>query len=219
MGESIVASHEESLMNYYGLSALVLIVVLAAPGCDNASTARGFKPRTPRDVALAQIEKLRGRVGIDRSDGHVMMINLRGTLVTDDDLVTVAKFKDLRALTLNGTQVTDAGLAHLRGLKQLEALDLGLTRITSAGLKHLRKLENLRVLNLLNTDVTDAGLRHLEALPNLAQVNLERTATTPKGLADLQEASPQLLIHRELDQSRLQMAGQAAPPQFSPGGN
>jgi Leucine-rich repeat (LRR) protein len=190
-------------MNYYGLSSLLLIVVLAAPGCDSASTAgpsgaRASRPRTARDRALAEIHRLRGRVILDSSDGHVMMVNLRATLVTDDDLQYVAKFKHLRALSLNGTQLTDAGLAHLRGLTELESLDLGMTRITDAGLKHLRRLTNLRTLNLLDTGVTDAGLRYLEPLSSLGQVNLERTSTTPRGLRALQEALPNVRIIRDL---------------------
>jgi hypothetical protein len=188
-------------MNRNRLSVLILLVGLGLPGCGTSLPAG--KPATPQNLALAEIERLHGRAVIDREGGRLLSVNLRGTLVTDDDLRVLAGVKGLRVLSLNGTQITDAGLVHLRRLTDLEVLDLGLTRISDAGLKQLRHMANLRVLNLLNTNVTDAGLRYVEALSALRQLNVERTATTVPGARTLQESLPELRIQRDVELPRI----------------
>jgi hypothetical protein len=193
--------------NWRSALALAVIVGLGVPGCGTSPTrgAQGFwgaKPRTARDAALDEIHRLRGRVILDPEDMHIVMINLRGTLVTDDELSFLARLKGVRALSLNGTQITDAGLAHLQGQIEVETLDLGLTRITDAGMKQLRKMTKLRVLSLMNTGVSDAGLRYLQAMPQLEQQNVVRTGVTVSGIRDLQEALPRVQVQRDVDPGR-----------------
>lgn len=192
--------------NWLSALALALIVGLGAPGCGTGPTggSQGFwaKPRTAREEALAEIERLHGRVLVDRDDGHIVKVNLRATVVADDELGCLARLKGVLAINLNGTQITDEGLVHLRGLTELEVLDLGLTRITDVGVKQLRRMTKLRVLNLMNTTVTDATLRFLQAMPQLEQLNVDRTGVSSSGVRELQEALPRLQIQRYVEPGR-----------------
>jgi hypothetical protein len=193
--------------NWLSPLALALIVGLGVPGCGTSPTGTpqgfsGAKPRTVREQAIDEIHRLRGRVVLHPDDRHIVTINLRGTLVTDDDLKCLARLKGVVVLSLNGTQITDAGLVHLRGLTELEILDLGLTRVTDAGMKQLRSMTRLRVLNLMNTSVSGAGLRYLQALPRLQQLNVERTGVTLSAIRDLQEALPGVRIQGYLEPNR-----------------
>ncbi len=59
--------------------------------------------------------------------------------VTDDRLVYLAGFKNLREACLRGTQVTDAGLDYLKRFRGLEHLDLQNTQVTPEGVAKLRQ--------------------------------------------------------------------------------
>jgi len=81
-------------------------------------------PEVGRDAAIAEIEKLGGRVQYDEGN-------------PDRTIVTV----DLR-----GKQVTDAGLEHLKGLTNLRTLHLQHTQVTDAGVNELKKaLPNCKI--------------------------------------------------------------------------
>jgi len=103
--------------------------------------------------------------------GYVFDLRLWGnerTAPTDDDLIHLAGFTHLQALTIeNCPGVTDAGLKHLSGMTNLSSLSLNGNRITDAGLVHLKGLINLETLHLANTSVTDEGVNKLQqSLPN-----------------------------------------------------
>ena len=107
------------------------------PASVDGSTA---KVNTDQARAIAEIEKLGGKVTIDeKSPGK--------------PVITV----DLRQ-----TEVTDAGLEHLKRLPRLESLNLTRTKVTDAGMQHLEGLTTLRTLGLFGTHVTDAGLVYLD---------------------------------------------------------
>ena len=110
--------------------------------------------------------------------------------VTDSDVKTLARLKNLRLLRLNSTQVTNDGLKHLAGLSELQAVDLGETRVSDPGLKELAGLKNLQVLLLDNTQVTNEGLKELTSLKSLREVNLRKTRVTEEGVRQLQKALP-----------------------------
>ena len=115
-----------------GLSLVPVLCWAAEPNADKAK-------------AIAEIQKLGGKVAVDESSPG----------------------KPVISVDYKNTQVTDAGLAHLRGLTGLQLLGLGNTLVTDAGLVYVQRLTSLRVLGLHLTRVTDAGVARLRrALPN-----------------------------------------------------
>src|SRR5205807_185712 len=97
-----------------------------------------------KDLAIF-VEKLGGKAKRvpwpkDRVAYHV---DLRGTKVTDDDLLPLGQMKGLDSLDLSFTAVTDKGIAHLAGSAELASVELIGTRVTNAAIPHLRKIPKL----------------------------------------------------------------------------
>ena len=128
------------------------------PASVDGSTA---KVNTDQARAIAEIEKLGGKVTIDeKSPGK--------------PVITV----DLRQ-----TEVTDAGLEHLKRLPRLESLNLTRTKVTDAGMQHLEGLTTLRTLGLFGTHVTDAGLVYLDQSQQWVLHVARRGAVSPQRIA------------------------------------
>ncbi len=70
---------------------------------------------------------------------ELLVINLAGTAVKDDDLAPLNKLPGIQILFLSNTQVTDAGLLQLRGVTTLKELWLFNTRVTDAGVAELQR--------------------------------------------------------------------------------
>jgi Leucine-rich repeat (LRR) protein len=168
--------------------AFGLLVAVVPSGCTS-------RPLDEQGKAIAEIEKLGGKVDRGDTEDGVEIVNLENTQITDADLEYLKGFP-LWLLDLDGTQITDAGLEHLNGLKQLGDLALCNTKVTDAGLEHLKGLSQLRHLVLNGTQVTDAGLEHLKGLTQLQKLNLNDTKVTDAGVKDLQQALPEVQISR-----------------------
>src|SRR5262249_27098558 len=101
----------------------------------------GATPQDGKDLHVL-VEKLGGKV--ERlpypKDEVNYSVDLKGTKVTDDDLVPLTKFKEMKGLDLSFTAVTDKGVEHLVGAAGLRHLDLVGTRVTDAAVKHLRAI-------------------------------------------------------------------------------
>ena len=89
--------------------------------------------------AIHQVRELRADVELFAS-GEVKSLNFVGTVVSDDDLATVALFSQLQRLYLGATRVTDAGMKHLEGLRSLEYVSLHGTEVTAECMNQLRTL-------------------------------------------------------------------------------
>src|SRR5262249_42534220 len=88
-------------------------------------------------------------------------INLSHRAIDAQTWKSLQGSKAVRALDLCGTWVTDNEILSIASLHTLRELDLSLTLITDDGVKHLQQLINLERLNLNYTKVTDHGLAHL----------------------------------------------------------
>ena len=141
-----------------------------------------------------------------------------GMKSTDDDLVLMESFKQVKSVMLEGTHVKGPGLVHLRNLPRLEYIaltkssitDEGLgflgalrglkhvglagSTITDQGVAHLAQLVHLEELNLQNTKVTDRCLDYLRALP-LNELRVRGTAISPDGLTSLRKSNPNLRVY------------------------
>ena len=76
---------------------------------------------------LATVKHLKGNFQyVDRTPGSpVFGITLEGEQVTDDDLVDLDGFPDLKELRIGWSKITDAGLKHIRGLTEAPSPGLG----------------------------------------------------------------------------------------------
>lgn len=163
---------------------------------------------------------------IQDAGGNVVEISLRGTWVTDADVVRLAAHPKLRRLDLSRTHlndraleplqklaaltdldltyaehITDAGLARLRNVRSLERLSLEGTKVTDSGVNSIAALSNLRALNLRCTQITDSALEKLESLVKLETLEIGGNRVAGFGLAYL-EALPNL---KQLDLSGVQL--------------
>ncbi|GAA4430931.1 leucine-rich repeat domain-containing protein [Bremerella cremea] len=88
----------------------------------------------------------------------------------DAGCTQLARLTELRHLDLSGTAITDRTMPVIGSLSQLQSLSLRHTHLTDAGMAQLKELRNLNQLNISGTQVTEAGLNHLAMLPNLEVV-------------------------------------------------
>ena len=176
-----------------------LLAVLAIGLLGNSiSCGWAAEPNVEQAKAVAEIQKLGGKITIDKNNPGkpVTAVRLMDTKVTDAGLEHFKGLRHLQSLELGNTTITDAGLEHLKSLTQLENLDLRGTKITDAGLEHLKGMTNLQSLYLSGTNVTDVGLEHLAGLTQLYDLDLGRTGVTHAGLIDLHRALPRCHIRR-----------------------
>lgn len=116
---------------------------------------------------------------------HLNHLNFQGTSVTDDDLIEIARHRDLQVLNLVGTKVTDAGLRHLHGLRSLRTVDLRRTDVRSAGVRALKqavpdvdpRVDRLRVAGL-GKFAKAGGLGEIDENFDLTKLDLTRVSVT-----------------------------------------
>ena len=118
---------------------------------------------------------------------------------------------DLVVLDLRGTRVTDAGMGPLASMTNLKRLQLQETNITDAGLTGIKTLPKLEVLNLYATHVTDAGVATLASSTKLKRLYIWRTGVTDAGAAKLNKALPKLEIVKADPPPQLSVAAGPAP--------
>ena len=137
----------------------------ASPGLADRLTARGAEVQAD-------------------GDGHITLLNLYWTDLTDDDLPLLGGLHQLRTLILP-VRATTAGLRHLKGLTALAEL-YPPNEITDAGLAGLAHLPNLKELFLYGSKITDAGLVHFKPLQQLEFLGIQHTRVNGSGLIHLQ---------------------------------
>ncbi|REK06776.1 MAG: hypothetical protein DWQ37_22290 [Planctomycetota bacterium] len=99
--------------------SLVLLFATLLSGCGS--------PMPPEHTkAVARFQELGGEVNL-RDGGFE--VNLRDTLVQDDDLASLGDIQDLKAIDLRGTEVTPAALDYIRPIKTLDVVLLKGTKI------------------------------------------------------------------------------------------
>lgn len=100
---------------------------------------------------------------LEKIKDNIVSLNLNKMPVTDDQLSTVAQFKNLRRLELNFTNVTEKGLDALTTLKDLHTLSLSGNKLSFAALKDkIAKLPGLKTLSVWNTGLTPEEVEQLK---------------------------------------------------------
>jgi hypothetical protein len=93
---------------------------------------------------------------------QIVELNLDNMPVTDDDIKTIAQFKNLRRLNLNFTNITGSTLSQLSTLQFLKSLSLSGTPVKPGQLTTLTSLPKLRAIYLWNTSIESKDLPPLE---------------------------------------------------------
>jgi internalin A len=147
------------------------------------------------------IKSLGGEVERD-ARGDIVAVTLRGTWVSDVELIDIARLPHLERLDLSHTritdegmlnlkpatgirelnlyyaeQITDQGMSAIRQWKMLTRLDLRGTRISNGTLEIVSRMPQLEALDIANTQVTDNGMDLLITLTNLKELALGRSRT------------------------------------------
>lgn len=128
------------------------------------------------------VQELGGRVERD-STGDIIALHLRGTWVTDAELLDVARLPKLERLDLAHTRVTDEGLLYLKPAKQIQDLNLFYAeQITDRGLSAIKDWQHLKRLNIRGTRIADGALSIIGGLPQLESLDIAYTEFTDNGL-------------------------------------
>jgi hypothetical protein len=136
-------------------------------------------------VPLYWVDGIGGKVDRDAA-GNVIGLRLRGTWVTDTELLDVARLPKLERLDLSHTRITDEGLLHLKPAKQIRDLNLYYAeQITDQGMAAIRDWKNLKRLNVRGTRISDGTLAIVSGLTQLEALDISYTQVTDNGLDGL----------------------------------
>jgi Leucine-rich repeat (LRR) protein len=170
------------------------------------------------------IARLGGKVERD-SAGRIVAVNLRGSWISDVEMIELARLPDLERLDLSHTRISDEGMQNLKpapkirdlklyysewitdqGMtaikqwKQLKRLDLRGTRISDGTLEIVSGLTALEALDIAHTEVTDIGLEKLITLVSLKELAVGRGRLSNSGLVALRMLPT--LTHLDLSGAR-----------------
>ncbi|MBI1249642.1 hypothetical protein GC197_17595 [bacterium] len=217
-----------------GMMAVLVLMALLAVGLWLLFWA--FRPASPKlppndqDPEVTEFRRVGFEIGRDSEDNIQVITTPNPLLVTDKDLAMVTGLQELLVLDLRGTQITDDALAHLTDLPKLQQLFVGGSVVTDTeptlfharftdaavdpvvklstlkilslartdigdeSVKKLPVLTNLEILFLLGTNITDASVEPLSQMKSLKELYVEETAITPEGVAKLRAALPDTKI-------------------------
>lgn len=183
-----------------------------------------------QDPTVSKYRRVGFEIGRDNENRIQVITTPNPLLVTNKDLALITGLPDLMVLDLRGTQISDEALTHLTDLPSLEQLYLGGSvrtdteptlfhaRFTDAAVDPIAQLTTLKILSLAKTDIGDEAVKKLPALTKLevlfllgtqitddsvdplSQMNslkelyLQETAVTPEGLKRLRAALPETEI-------------------------
>jgi internalin A len=128
------------------------------------------------------IQELGGTVERDPA-GDIIALRLRGTWVTDAELLDVARLPKLERLDLAHTRITDEGLLHLKPAKQIQDLNLFYAeQVTDRGISAIKDWQRLTRLNVRGTRIADGALPIIGGLTQLESLDIAYTQFTDNGL-------------------------------------
>jgi internalin A len=131
------------------------------------------------------VDGIGGKIDRDAA-GQVIGLHLRGTWVTDTELLDVARLPKLVRLDLSHTRITDEGLLHLKPAKQIQDLNLFYAeQITDQGMAAIQDWKNLKRLNVRGTRIFDGTLAIVSGLTQLEALDIAYTQVTDNGLDSL----------------------------------
>ena len=159
-----------------------------------------------------RISSLGGKVERN-AKGDIVAVNLRGSWVSDVELIDIARLPKLERLDLSHTRITDEGMLNLKPATGIRELNLFYAElITDQGMSAIRNWTMLRRLNVRGTRIANGTLEIVSHLPHLEALDIANTQLTDNGLEVLTAltALKELAIGRtrsggEMDLSFLRM--------------
>jgi internalin A len=128
------------------------------------------------------IERLGGQITRDGA-GKIVGVNLRGTWVSDTDMLSLAAMPDLATLDLSHTRITDEGMLRLKAAPKIRDLNLFYSEwVTDQGLTAIRDWKHLKRLNVRGTRISDGTLEIVGRMVGLEALDIAHTAVTDNGL-------------------------------------
>jgi uncharacterized membrane protein len=103
---------------------------------------------------------------------NVIWLKLGNTILDDNAMQFIGRYKNLTRLGLERTKVSDAGLTNLNNLQNLRMLNLSGTQVSASGLRSITGIKGLRSLNIYQTLVTDAEYPEVVTLFPKAHVEI-----------------------------------------------
>lgn len=146
----------ESISGLAGLKKVQLSMNVTAAGLQQLSRSSSLEELRIDSLRISEDELV-----VLRDFRNLKRLVLSGPQFTDAALVQVAKVKKLQSLQLSGASVTDAGLQNLNGMRALSELDLAKTKISDEGLLGLRNLPSLKRINFSETQIKAATVAHI----------------------------------------------------------
>jgi len=152
------------------------------------------------DLPYLEVLQLGGTVVTDEhlkfitSNRSLMAVGLGQTEIGDAGMASLARLRNLQALYLTGTKVTPAGLDHLKRLAKLEILDLSKTGVASDDLATLPILKSLQHLLLRNVDLGDEAMLAIARQPSLSRLTIGGGNVSEQAMKQLKTAKPGLKI-------------------------
>lgn len=154
---------------------------------------------------LDWVDGLGGKIERDAA-GSVIAVNLRGTWVSDSELLDLAPLAKLERLDLSHTRITDEGMLYLKPATGIRDLNLYYAeQITDQGMSAIKGWKNLKRLNLRGTRISDGTLAIAGALTGLESLDVAYTEITDNGL----DALVQLTRLKELSLGRSNLGSNA----------
>jgi hypothetical protein len=106
------------------------------------------------------------------------------------------KAADLVVLNLSGDNIVDNDMDQIARIKGLEVLALADTKVTGSGIAKLEGMLRLNELNLMHCDVTDEDLDYFLSMPNLRIVYAEGCSFSDMAVQMMTTRFPMLAIFR-----------------------
>ena len=151
---------------------MIRTVVLAANLCAVLHAADSF----------AWITSLGGSVERN-AKGSIVAVNLRGTWVTDVELIDIARLPNLEKLDLAHTRISDEGMRNLKPATKIRELSLYYSeQITDQGMTAIKEWKALKRLQLRGTRISNGTLEIVSHLPQLESLDIANTQITESGM-------------------------------------
>ncbi len=165
-----------------------------APTNAFAELAKGLSPLDP-----AVLQRLSARAHLESvGDGSPLLrVSFLGeeSKTTDAVLAALAPAAGhVAILDLGRTAITDGCAAELAKMTRLVELDLRGTKVTEATVRALQQLPQLRTLNLHATKVGDGALEALTAMPALTVLHVWQSDLSAEAVTKLRAARPALRV-------------------------
>lgn len=147
------------------------------------------------DINGAQLEGSAWAAIADMRD--LKIIGAARSNISDEDLATLRRAKQLTGLLIQNTTVSDQGFAQLAGLTNLDFLRIDGTRVTDESLKLIaRSFPNLGTLYIRNLGpgVSDSGLKALGQHPVLNYVHVSKGKFSQKAIEAVRKVRKDLRV-------------------------